>query len=84
MYRLEYSRAAARDLIQLPVGTRRVKRKLAQLTRRPREREMANVKKLKGDPGLYRLRVGDWRAVYTIDRQVINIIRIQSRGGVYN
>lgn len=44
---------------------------------------MANVKKFKGHPNVYRLRVGDWRAVYTVERQVITIIRIQPRGGVY-
>jgi mRNA interferase RelE/StbE len=82
VYRLEYSRAAARDLKGLPVKTRRlIDGKLAQLARGPCE--MANVKKLKGDPTRYRLRVGDWRAVYTIDQQTIKIMRVQSRGGAY-
>jgi mRNA interferase RelE/StbE len=82
VYRLAYSRAATRNLIQLPADTRiLIEGKLAQLARGPRE--MANVKKLKGAPNVYRLRVGDWRAVYTIERQVITIIRIQARGGVY-
>lgn len=82
MYQLAYSRAATRNLTRLPADTRiLIEGKLAQLARGPCE--MANVKKLKGDSNRYRLRVGDWRAVYTIERQVITIINIQSRGGVY-
>lgn len=82
MYRLAYSRAAARNLTRLPADTRiLIEGKLAQLARGPRE--MANVKKLKGYTNLYRLRVGDWRAVYTVERQIITIIRIKARGEVY-
>jgi mRNA interferase RelE/StbE len=82
VYRLVYSRAAARDLIRLPVKTGRlIEGKLAQLARGPRE--TAHAKKLKGDPPRYRLRVGDWRAVYTIDQQTITIMRVQPRGGAY-
>lgn len=44
----------------------------------------ANVKKLVGRPG-YRLRVGDWRVIYTLDsgRLVILVLDIGARGGVY-
>ena len=44
----------------------------------------ANVKKLVGQPG-YRLRVGDWRVVYDVDsgRLVVRVLRIGTRGGVY-
>lgn len=71
-----------KDVARLPAGTRRlIARKLAQLVHGPRE--MANVKKLKGHPNRYRLRIGDWRALYTVERQVITITRIQPRGGVY-
>ena len=43
-----------------------------------------NVKKLTNHPG-YRLRVGDWRIVYTIHEQalLIAVIRIAPRGDVY-
>lgn len=71
-------------MVQLPAGTRRlIERKLAQLARAPRE--AVNVKRLKGHPHGYRVRVGDWRVVYTLDdkRLVVAIIRIAIRGGVY-
>jgi len=66
-------------MAQLPAGTRRlIERKLAQLARAPRE--AVNVKRLKGHPHGYRVRV-----VYTLDekRLVVAIIRIAIRGGVY-
>jgi mRNA interferase RelE/StbE len=42
-----------------------------------------NVKALKGVPGGYRLRVGDWRVLFTEDGAVIAIVRIAPRGGAY-
>ncbi len=43
-----------------------------------------NVKKLKGSDD-YRLRVGDWRVIYSLidARLVIVVVRIAPRGGVY-
>lgn len=43
-----------------------------------------NVKKLTNHPG-YRLRIGDWRVIYTIHEQalLIAVVRIASRGDVY-
>ena len=44
----------------------------------------SNVKKLTSHPG-YRLRIGDWRVVYTIqqDRLLIAVVRIVPRGEAY-
>jgi mRNA interferase RelE/StbE len=44
-----------------------------------------NVKKLKGSDD-YRLRVGDWRVIYTLQdaKLVILVIRIAPRGSVYD
>ena len=43
-----------------------------------------NVKTLAGRPG-YRLRVGDWRVIYTVesDRLVVLVLDIGPRGGIY-
>ena len=45
---------------------------------------MRNVKKLTNHPG-YRLRVGDWRVIYTVieNELLIHIINIKTRGEVY-
>lgn len=43
-----------------------------------------NAKKLQGREG-YRLRVGDWRVLYTIqsEKLVILVLKVASRGEVY-
>jgi mRNA interferase RelE/StbE len=47
--------------------------------------EILHIKKLKGAPGLYRLRVGDYRIIYEVDRDtvIITIIKIGHRREVY-
>ena len=44
-----------------------------------------NSKKLVGFPDLYRLRVGDWRIIYTLknDKLIVLVIRVAPRGDVY-
>ncbi|MCK5784002.1 MAG: type II toxin-antitoxin system RelE/ParE family toxin [Desulfobacterales bacterium] len=45
---------------------------------------MRNVKKLTNHPG-YRLRVGNWRIVYTVndDELIIHVINVKTRGEIY-
>lgn len=43
-----------------------------------------NIIKLKGYNDLYRLRVNDYRVIYTHDFKVINVEKIGSRGDIYN
>lgn len=49
--------------------------------------ETGDIKKLKGFDGLFRLRVGDYRVLYTLDREtgkiIIDVIEIDNRGQVY-
>jgi mRNA interferase RelE/StbE len=45
--------------------------------------QAANVRALKGEPGVLRLRVGDWRVVFEAGSGVA-VIRIGPRGGVYD
>ncbi|WP_200197126.1 type II toxin-antitoxin system RelE/ParE family toxin [Halorhodospira abdelmalekii] len=42
------------------------------------------MKKLTDHPG-YRLRIGDWRVVYTVSAETVtvHVIRIAPRGGAY-
>lgn len=48
--------------------------------------EGADIKPMKGSPGLYRLRVGAYRIIYTIDngQLIIYIIDAGNRGQIYN
>jgi mRNA interferase RelE/StbE len=41
-----------------------------------------DIKKLVGRDG-YRLRVGDWRVIYTKDGQILAVLRIGPRGDIY-
>lgn len=43
-----------------------------------------DIKKLKGIKNTYRLRVNDYRVIFNQDYDIIGIIKINSRGAVYN
>ena len=45
----------------------------------------ANVKPLTGRKDAYRLRQGDWRILYVVDRkaQRVHVLKIDTRGDVY-
>ena len=59
-----------------------ISKKIKELAENPEE--MRNVKKLTNHPG-YRLRVGNWRIVYTVHKNelIIHVVKIKSRGNVY-
>ena len=42
-----------------------------------------NLRPLKGRPGEFRLRVGDWRVIMTEAGEIIAVIKIGPRGSVY-
>ena len=84
MLSIEYSKAARKALKAMPRNTARVvMEKIEALAADPMAPNN-NVKKLTNHPG-YRLRVGDWRVVYTIHEQalLIAVVRIAPRGDVY-
>ncbi len=83
MYAIEFTREARKALKALPRNLRDVVlSKIDDLAVNPLQAQ--NVKKLVGRPG-YRLRVGDWRVIYTLDagRLVVRVLDIGARGGVY-
>jgi mRNA interferase RelE/StbE len=43
------------------------------------------AKPLKGSPNRYRLRIGDWRVLYVVDRRAgaVEIVRVKSRQEAY-
>ncbi|MGH2852822.1 MAG: type II toxin-antitoxin system RelE family toxin [Solirubrobacteraceae bacterium] len=67
---------------------------LRKLPRNERERILAaverlpagDVRSLKGRPGEWRLRVGDWRALIRLDSDacVIVVTAVKPRGGAYD
>lgn len=83
MYSIEFTRSGAKDLKNLgSVAAGQVRKALDKLAADPLG--AANVKKLQGEDA-YRLRVGDYRVIYTLDGQrlVVVVIKIGKRGDVY-
>jgi mRNA interferase RelE/StbE len=79
-----YSREATKTLRRIPANTRQIIiGKIEQYAAEP-ESLANNVKALKGNPGYFRLRVGDWRIIFREDGAVIAIVRVAPRGGAYD
>lgn len=75
MYAVEVALAARRQLRKLsPAVQRRIVEKLENLGTDPRP---SGVKKLSAGEGLFRIRVGDYRIVYRIDDQVLQVLVVQ-------
>ena len=78
-----YSKDALRTLSRCPVDvSKRIRAKVAQYARDPKSLK-ANVKALQGELGFYRLRIDDWRVVFSEDFEVVAVIKIASRGSIY-
>jgi mRNA interferase RelE/StbE len=43
-----------------------------------------NVKALKGEDGMSRLRVGDWRVIFSETLEIVDVIKIASRADAYS
>lgn len=82
-YEVSLSHRAARQFSKLTRDVqRRIRPKIDGLSEYPRP---AGCEKLEGSTGAYRIRVGDYRIVYSIDdsRQAILVTRIAHRRDVY-
>jgi len=82
-WRVELARIAQRDLRRLdPQVRRRVESSLRALAQDPQR--AGALRQLTGTPES-RLRIGDWRALVTLDTQTrtINVVRILPRGRAY-
>lgn len=83
-YRIAYSKDALKALRRMPRDlAQQIRVRIEGLKTSPYE--ASNVKKLSGYEDTYRLRVRDWRVVYTVDdgTVTISVLRIAPRGGVY-
>ncbi|MEE8125556.1 MAG: type II toxin-antitoxin system RelE/ParE family toxin [Nitrospirales bacterium] len=82
-YTVHIAPAAERQLKILPKPTQsQISKRLLKLEVNPRP---SGVKKLEGEKDLYRLRVGDFRVIYTIrDRElIVLIVKIGHRREIY-
>ena len=82
-YKVQIARSAAKSLEGLcKVDRERLKRRILSLAENPRPEGM---EKLTGRENRYRLRVGDYRIVYSIadEALIVMVIRIGHRREVY-
>ena len=82
MLKITFSKNADKTLRRMPRNIAlTIGKKIKKLAYNPNG--MSNIKKLTNHPG-YRLRVGDWRIIYTVDENklLIHIINIKTRGEV--
>lgn len=79
MKKLAFSKAALKALRRMPAeDARRIRERLdAYAAGDPR-----GAKRLRGRPEL-RLRVGDWRVLFSDDGLVVAVLRVGARGDVY-
>jgi len=84
MWSVAYTADAIRTLSRMDRAVaKRIRSKILALARDPRAPNN-NVRKLTGVPG-HRLRVGDWRVIYTLRHEVFTVVvvRIGHRSEVY-
>ena len=80
---IRYSKQAVRCLMRMPRNQAElIRAKIIQYAQAP-ESLAGNVSALKGETGIFRLRVGDWRVIFGKDGEVLDIIRIAPRGIAY-
>lgn len=63
--------------------SKRIRSKIRLLARAP-EALANNVRAMKGGGGLMRLRIGDWRVIYTEDLVVLSVLKVGPRGSAYD
>ena len=85
MYEVRYQKHAARQLLRIPRNVaQRIRAGIETVAGNPYGSH-PNATRLRGQDGGFRLRTGDWRAIYFLDneRKVLLVAKIDRRGRVY-
>ena len=85
-YRLALSDLVVKRLRQLPQDLRRrIRQRLDLLAADPRGPQ-PQAKALKGQRGVFRLRIGEWRVLYELDhrRRVVRVLEVGPGHDVYD
>ena len=83
MKQISYTKAAIRALRRMPANTATLIRSKIEAYARDPASQGNNVRSLKGREGI-RLRVGDWRVIMDDQGNVLAVLDIGPRGGVYD
>ena len=81
MKEVEWTEPALEDMAALDRG---IARRVKQALERFAETGAGNVKRLQGiDPPAYRLRVGDYRVRFRLDKETVRVLRVRNRREAY-
>tara|TARA_R110002073_G_scaffold11117_20_gene51429 strand:+ start:331 stop:582 length:252 start_codon:yes stop_codon:yes gene_type:complete len=83
MKQISYTKAAIRALRRMPVNTSLLIRSKIEAYATDPASQGNNVRSLKGREGI-RLRVGNWRVIMDDQGNVLAVLDIGPRGGVYD
>ncbi|WP_417805800.1 type II toxin-antitoxin system RelE family toxin [Thalassospira lucentensis] len=83
MLKIIYARDARKALPKIPKKIRdSIVQKIDMISQNPRRTDL-DIKQLKGFAA-YRLRVGQYRVVYTEDGVILDVLKVGPRGDVYD
>ena len=73
------------DLVDIALQSRRTAQRIVDAVNRLAEHNLGDVRKLAGTAGEYRLRVGDWRVLFTFEDngQTLLVSRVLNRRDAY-
>lgn len=79
---VKWERSAIKDMRRLSKDIQdRITKGMAKFAL---DASVGDVKRLKGfDPPEFRLRIGDWRIIFTLEDGEIRVLQVGPRGGVY-
>ncbi len=84
MKNVEYSKDAFKALRKMPVNvSANIRSKMEQYAENPASLAN-NVIQMQGHQAYFRLRIGDWRVIFTETIVVVAVIKIASRGSAYD
>ena len=83
MKQISYTKSAIRALRRMPANTATLIRTKIEAYAQDPNAQANNVKPLKGREGI-RLRVGDWRGIRDDQGNVLGVLDIGPRGGIYD
>ncbi len=83
-YKLSFSKTALKNLLKISANKKSIILEKLEILKLDPYQENNNIKKLTGYEG-YRLRVGDYRVIYRIDKGKVEILvsNIDVRGEIY-
>jgi len=82
-YTITFARSARKELEGLELEViERIFPRIAALSKEPMPK---GCRKLKGNRNLWRIRIGDYRVVYSIDdrNKIVDVVVVRSRGKAY-